>query len=420
MSLPVRSGFCSLPESANSFSMIFWVSTNQLWSWPVETMCSSVPRVSKPGNSGTGRRLPVASSQRRRRAGQDADAVARPHRRVVLDALDVVPHAVAVDEARAGLLADAEHPPVDVRGNAGEHVLRRGAQPLRPVLAHEVVVAADAAARDDDRAGAELEVADHVAVARGAARCVIVGAGSRRARRRPRRSRRSARRPGAGRRSVDEAALDADRAPSAMNGSRMPGPVPHDDVEARHRVAVARRGVAAALGPADDGEELHAHAAQPVALLVRRRSAGRPRPTAAPSRLRRGRSPRCRTSPGGRARGSPSRPCGAAPGSRSGTARRTTTRPARRSWRRGSCSTMVTRLPASTSSAAATSPARPAPTTIASACGGRSALGTGVVAVALARHPETPSSRVRRASDSGGLARSESPAKTTAAGCTAS
>ena len=29
MSLPVRSGFCSEPESANSFSMIFWVSTNQ-------------------------------------------------------------------------------------------------------------------------------------------------------------------------------------------------------------------------------------------------------------------------------------------------------------------------------------------------------------------------------------------------------
>ena len=27
--LPVRSGFCSEPDSANSFSMIFWVSTNQ-------------------------------------------------------------------------------------------------------------------------------------------------------------------------------------------------------------------------------------------------------------------------------------------------------------------------------------------------------------------------------------------------------
>jgi hypothetical protein len=27
--LAVMSGFCSEPESANSFSMIFWVSTNQ-------------------------------------------------------------------------------------------------------------------------------------------------------------------------------------------------------------------------------------------------------------------------------------------------------------------------------------------------------------------------------------------------------
>ena len=30
MLLPVRSGFCSEPERANSFSMIFWVSTNQV------------------------------------------------------------------------------------------------------------------------------------------------------------------------------------------------------------------------------------------------------------------------------------------------------------------------------------------------------------------------------------------------------
>ena len=61
--MPVRSGFCSLPESANSFSMIFCVSTNQEWSWPVDTMCSSVPSVSKPGNSGTGSRRPSASNQ---------------------------------------------------------------------------------------------------------------------------------------------------------------------------------------------------------------------------------------------------------------------------------------------------------------------------------------------------------------------
>ncbi len=64
MLLPVRSGFCSLPERANSFSMTDCVSTNQEWSYPVERRCPSVPSVSNPGNSGTGRRLPVASNQR--------------------------------------------------------------------------------------------------------------------------------------------------------------------------------------------------------------------------------------------------------------------------------------------------------------------------------------------------------------------
>ena len=42
--------------------MIFWVSTNHVWSWPVRVMCASVPSVSKPGKSGTGSRRPVASS----------------------------------------------------------------------------------------------------------------------------------------------------------------------------------------------------------------------------------------------------------------------------------------------------------------------------------------------------------------------
>ena len=62
-SLPVTSGFCSEPESANSLAMIFSVRMNQVWSWPVCEMYSSVPSVSKPGKSGGGKRLPVASSQ---------------------------------------------------------------------------------------------------------------------------------------------------------------------------------------------------------------------------------------------------------------------------------------------------------------------------------------------------------------------
>ena len=61
-SRPVMSGFCSEPDSANSFSMIFWVSTNHVCSWPVAMMCASVPSVSKPGNSGAGSRRPIASN----------------------------------------------------------------------------------------------------------------------------------------------------------------------------------------------------------------------------------------------------------------------------------------------------------------------------------------------------------------------
>ena len=62
MSFPVMSGFCSEPESANSLAMIRRFSTNQVWSYPLRPMWASVATVSKPGNSGAGRRLPVASN----------------------------------------------------------------------------------------------------------------------------------------------------------------------------------------------------------------------------------------------------------------------------------------------------------------------------------------------------------------------
>src|SRR5207245_9021051 len=47
------------------------------------------------------------------------------------------------------------------------------------------------------------------------------------------------------------------------------GPGAPGDVKARHRIAVAHRVIAAALGPADHGEDAMAHRAQPVALLAR-------------------------------------------------------------------------------------------------------------------------------------------------------
>ena len=146
------------------------------------------------------RRQPAARrvQPQRRRAGQDPDAVVLPDRVPVAQPLDVVPHPVRVDHPGAGRLGDAEHPAVDVGRYAGDHRARRRAEPGRPGLADQVVVAADAAAGDDHRLGAQLEVADLVAVggpaALGAVRRAACGPGRRRRCRR----RRPARRRGAG------------------------------------------------------------------------------------------------------------------------------------------------------------------------------------------------------------------------------
>ena len=106
-SLAVMSGFCSEPDSANSFSMILRVRTNQEWSYPA--MSSVVRRCSQraegvvAGQARVGQPAAERVEPHRGRAGQDADAVAGPDRVPVLDALGVVPHAVAVDQAGAGL-----------------------------------------------------------------------------------------------------------------------------------------------------------------------------------------------------------------------------------------------------------------------------------------------------------------------------
>ncbi len=62
--LPVRSGFCSLPESANSFLMIARLSRNHVYGQPRVVMCCNVRSVSAPGMFGKGSRSPVGESQR--------------------------------------------------------------------------------------------------------------------------------------------------------------------------------------------------------------------------------------------------------------------------------------------------------------------------------------------------------------------
>ena len=150
--------------------------------------------------------------------------------------------------------------------------LRRRAEPLRPVLPHQVVIAADAAGGDDHRLRPQREVADHVARTAGAALDAAVGSStapltpstapavcvsaSTRWRNRKLRRPPSSRLAGAAHERLDDA------------GAGAPG-----DVEARHRIAVAHRVVAAALGPADHRERCDAPSRAARRASRRRRSA---------------------------------------------------------------------------------------------------------------------------------------------------
>ncbi|PQM48504.1 hypothetical protein C1Y40_01274 [Mycobacterium talmoniae] len=93
----------------------------------------------------------VGVQPQRRRTRDDPDAVPGPHRVVVGDALGVVPHPVPVDHPGARGFGDTDHPTVHVRGHPGDQLVGHPAHPLRPVLPHQLQVAADAAAGHDHR-----------------------------------------------------------------------------------------------------------------------------------------------------------------------------------------------------------------------------------------------------------------------------
>ena len=194
--------------------------------------------------------------------------MARPDRRPVLDALDIVPHPVAVDQPRAGGLGDPDHPAVDMFGHAGDHVFWRLAETFRPVLPHQIVIAADAAGGDDHGLRAQAEIAgdfsrrtlaalDAVRLEDRAADAVdgAVGDAER----------------------IDAVAEFEGQAAAGLRLARPPlerlddaGAGAPGDMEPRHRIAVAHRVIAAALGPADHRENPVAHRPQPVALFAGR------------------------------------------------------------------------------------------------------------------------------------------------------
>ena len=201
----------------------------------------------------------------------------------------------------AARLDDIEHQPVDVLRHAGDHVARRLAEPLRPMAPHQLVIAADAAGGDDDRLRAQRERADEPARACGAALGVArlqhvalhavdgaAGLGQRR------HAMAEAERH-------EPAALRLAHAPHERLDHARPGAP--GDVKARHRIAVAGRQIAAALGPADDRENPQALLRAARRASRPRRNPHRPRPSGAASDPRRGRSRPSRASPAARDRG---------------------------------------------------------------------------------------------------------------------
>ena len=368
----VMSGFCSEPDSANSFLMIACVSTNQECSWPVDRMRRSVPSVSKPGRTRRLEPLALRVEPHRGRTGQDADAVVRPDRRPVLHAFGVVPHAVGVDDGRAGILRDGDHAAVDMVRHAGDHFLRRGPEPVgRPVAANQIVVAADAAGGDDDRTGMELEIASDAAARLLAA---------------------------LHRRRFQDLAGDAGDGAVGLDQPACPmAEFQCRPARARHARARGARTVRARPDrcPRSDGSaapNCRGHAPG----RRRARPSRRPETSACPCRAamaasrrrrsrRRLRRPCAARDPRGRSNcAEPIQSCSASSRLSRMRMRRcsglsTKNRPPsdQKAWPPSefspSCSRMITRLPASPSSAAATSPARPPPTMIASACSAMSA-----------------------------------------------
>ena len=193
--------------------------------------------------------------------------MARPDRIPVPDALDVMPHPVAVDQPGAGGLGDPDHAAIDMFGHAGDHVARSVAEPLRPVLPHQFVIAADAARGHDHGLGAQGELADQ----RDANCCC---------RARPDRAqgsnlrRHSTLAVGDGER-IDTVAKAENEAARGRRLVRPPlerldhaGAGAPAHMELWHRVAMAHGVIAAAFRPADHRKYPVAHRAQPSALFT--------------------------------------------------------------------------------------------------------------------------------------------------------
>src|SRR5262245_54122286 len=189
-----------------------------------------------------------------------------PDRVPVLDAFDVVPHPVTVDDRAAGGLGDRQHAAVNMVGNACDQVFRRHAEVLRPVLPHQLMIGSDSSGGDYDGLSVQLERAHDIpralAPARGVARRENVATNAIDCLSRSRHLVDAMAEP-EGHMSlfcglayaIDEWRDDA--------GARAPR-----DVKPRHGVAAPDRVVPAALRPADHRKKPHAALVQPRPFLA--------------------------------------------------------------------------------------------------------------------------------------------------------
>src|SRR5436190_13321032 len=153
-------------------------------------------------------------------------------------------------------------------GHAGNHIDRRFAQALRPVLPDQIMIAADPAGGDDHGLRVQREIAGDLARAALAAQDVI-------------RLEDRTRDP------IDRAVGDGERIDTVAEPKRQPaarlgfagpplerlynaGAGAPADMEPRYRIAVPHRIIAAALRPADDREDPMAHGAEPSVFFASR------------------------------------------------------------------------------------------------------------------------------------------------------
>ncbi|MFK4644357.1 hypothetical protein ABIF96_002931 [Bradyrhizobium ottawaense] len=151
-------------------------------------------------------------------------------------------------------------------GHAGDHEFRGITEPLRPVLPHQLVIAADAAGRHDHGLRLQRKFADNVP--RGALAALDRVGGEHGAA--------DAIHRAIGDRKRIDAVAEPEAQPAAFHRLARPalerlddaGTGAPGDVKARHGIAVAHRVIAAAFGPADHGEDAMAHRPQPGPLLA--------------------------------------------------------------------------------------------------------------------------------------------------------